>query len=54
MEKGEDRTTDRKTCKQSEKKSTRYPGIDQCEECGAMVRTRKDQTYAKHLTLKLS
>jgi len=35
-------------CEGSESRSTRWPGIDQCEYCGKMVRTRLDGTYAKH------
>ena len=38
----------RAKCPMSGGPSTRFPGVDECEHCGRMVRTREDGTYAKH------
>ena len=37
-----------KRCPKSGNQSTRFPGIDQCEYCGRMVRTKRDGTYSEH------
>lgn len=35
-------------CPLSNRDSTRFPGLDQCEHCGKTVRTRRDGTYSPH------